>query len=238
MVEGISRSTQEEARKLLADCTLFRGLNADQRKILVARARVRAFSTGDVIFLMGSPGDSMMAVLNGNVRISAASSEGKEIVLAIMHPGDVFGEIALLDGKGRTADAKAMTACNLAILERRDVLSFFEHHPGARRASFKYFANGYASPLNNLPRWLFLDLPMRLAKTLLRMAPVGLTASGGRSTPKIHLSQRELGNIVGATRESVNKCLREWQHSGMIKIEDNLITIKNRPALKTLAELD
>jgi CRP-like cAMP-binding protein len=238
MVEGISRSAQEEARKLLADCTLFRGLSADQRKILVARARVRAFSTGDVIFLMGSPGDSMMAVLNGNVRISTASSEGKEIVLAIMHPGDVFGEIALLDGKGRTADAKAMTACNLAILERRDVLSFFEHHPGAWLGLVQVLCQRLRFSTEQLTEVALLDLPMRLAKTLLRMAPVGLDGQPARSAPKIHLSQRELGNIVGATRESVNKCLREWQHSGMIKIEDNLITIKNRPALETLAELD
>jgi CRP-like cAMP-binding protein len=80
---------------------------------------------------MGSLGDSMMAVLTGNIRISVSSSEGKEIVLAIMQPDDFFGELALLDGKARSADAKAIADCSLAVLERRDVLAFFDRHPSA-----------------------------------------------------------------------------------------------------------
>jgi Cyclic nucleotide-binding domain len=130
MAEGIGRTTQEYGQRLLGECALFRGLSPVERKVLVAKARVRTFSSGDTVFLMGSQGDSMMAVLDGNVRISVSSPAGKEIVLAIMHAGDVFGEIALLDGKGRTADAKAVSACSLAILERRDVLAFFAQHPG------------------------------------------------------------------------------------------------------------
>ena len=238
MVEGTGRSTQEEARRLLGDCTLFRGLSPDERKSLVARARVRTFSTGDTIFLMGSPGDNMMAVLNGNVRISVPSPEGKEIVLAIMHPGEVFGEIALLDGKGRSADAKAMSACSLAILERRDVLAFFDHYPGAWFGLVQVLCQRLRISTEQLAEVALLDLPMRLAKTLLRMAAVDHDGQPARAIPQINLSQRELGNIVGATRESINKCLREWQNSGMIKIEGNVITIKNRPAFKKLAELD
>ena len=238
MAVGTGRSTQEEARRLLGDCTLFRGLSADERKVLVARARVRAFSTGDVIFLMGSPGDSMMAVLNGSVRISVPSPEGKEIVLAIMHPGDVFGEIALLDGKGRTADAKAMSACSLAILERRDVLAFFDDHPGTWLSLVQVLCQRLRFSTEQLAEVALLDLPVRLAKTLLRLIAVDQDGQPARPAPQIRLSQRELGNIVGATRESINKCLREWQHSGMVKMEDNLITIRNRSALKKLAEID
>jgi CRP/FNR family cyclic AMP-dependent transcriptional regulator len=238
MAEGIGASTQEEARRLLAACTLFRDLSPDERKSLVARARVRTFSVGDNVFLMGSTGDSMMAVLKGNVRISYPSPEGKEILLATMQPGDYFGEIALLDGKARSADATAMTACSLAVLERRDVLDFFERHPHAWLGLVQVLCGRLRATTEQTAEVALLDLPGRLAKTLLRLA--GLDQEGpppGPAVP-IGLSQRELGNIVGATRESVNKCLREWQRNGLIKTENNLIAVKNRGALKKLAEPD
>ncbi len=88
------RTELELARRMLGDCVLFKGLSPDERVDLVARARMRAYSAGETIFLMGSTGDSMMAVLDGTIRISVPSPEGKEIVLAIIQPGEVFGEIA------------------------------------------------------------------------------------------------------------------------------------------------
>jgi CRP/FNR family cyclic AMP-dependent transcriptional regulator len=238
MAEGIGASTQEEARRLLAACTLFRDLSADERKSLVARARVRTLSIGDTVFLMGSLGDSMMAVLKGNVRISYPSPEGKEILLATMQPGDFFGEIALLDGKARSADATAITACSLAVLERRDVLDFLERHPHAWLGLVQVLCRRLRTTTEQTAEVALLDLPGRLAKTLLRLAGVDQDGQPANSALQISLSQRELGNIVGATRESINKCLREWQRNGVIKTENNLITIKNRVALKKLAEPD
>src|SRR5260370_12956298 len=95
----------DDARRLLANCMLFRGLVENERDAVVARARLRRFAAGETIFLMGSPADSMMAVLSGQVRISAPSPDGPEIVLAIFQPAEVFGGIAPLDGKERTVDA-------------------------------------------------------------------------------------------------------------------------------------
>src|SRR5499433_4145015 len=125
----MTRMPIEDARRLLGECFLFRELEAEERGALFGRIRVRTCAAGESIFLMGSPGDSMMAVLSGSVRISVPSPDGKEIVLAILQPKEVFGEIALLDGKERTADARAMSACTLAILERREVLSFLQRYP-------------------------------------------------------------------------------------------------------------
>jgi CRP/FNR family transcriptional regulator, cyclic AMP receptor protein len=118
----------EDARRLLGECLLFRDLGAEERNALVARFQIRDYSAGETIFGMGSAGDHLMAVLSGSVRISVPSPGGKEIVLAIMQPGELFGEIALLDGKERTADARAITACHLAILEQRDVLALLDRH--------------------------------------------------------------------------------------------------------------
>src|SRR6266487_3588590 len=127
----LPQNSLEDARRQLANCVLFRGLVTGEWDAIVDRARMRHFAAGEPIFLMGSPGASMMAVLRGSMRISIPSNEGREIVLAVLQPGEVFGEIAVLDGKDRTADAHAVTACLLAGLERRDVLEFLESQPGA-----------------------------------------------------------------------------------------------------------
>jgi CRP/FNR family cyclic AMP-dependent transcriptional regulator len=122
-----NRSLVERARRLLGDSWLFRGLRPDERNALFARVRIRLrnFAAGETIFLKGSPGDHMMAVLSGSVRISVASAGGRALVLATLIPGELFGEIALLDGKERTADATAATECSLATLD----LSFLERYP-------------------------------------------------------------------------------------------------------------
>ena len=127
------RSLVEDARRLLGECGLFSGLEPAERKALFSRVRIRIrnFAPGETIFLKGSPGDHMMAVLDGNVRISVASADGQALVLGILGPGELFGEIALLDGKDRTADATAATDCSLAILDRSEILSFLETHPSA-----------------------------------------------------------------------------------------------------------
>jgi CRP-like cAMP-binding protein len=123
----------DDARKLLGECVLFRGLGPDAKKALFdsVHIRIRNFAAGQTIFLKGSPGEQIMAVLSGTVRISVASADGKALVLAILVPGEIFGEIALLDGKERNADATAVTECSLATLDRGEILSFLERHPSA-----------------------------------------------------------------------------------------------------------
>jgi CRP/FNR family cyclic AMP-dependent transcriptional regulator len=236
-MDTAGRIQLEDARRLLSECSLFHGLASDERNSLVARAHVRNFAAGENIFLMDSPGDSMMAVLSGSVRISVPSPEGKEIVLAILQAGEVFGEIAVLDGKGRTADARALTECSLAILDRRDVLAFFERHPHAWPQLVEMLCERLRVTDQHIAEVALLELPARLAKAMLRMAETDRSANQ-TAAPRIALSQRELGNIVGASRESVNKCLSDWQRRGIVKMEDNFIRLTNRAALAKLADPD
>jgi CRP/FNR family transcriptional regulator, cyclic AMP receptor protein len=234
-VDAKAQTTLEQGRRLLADCVLFRGLTADEKNILVGRARLRRFQVGETIFLMGAPGDSMMAVLDGSVRISVPSPEGKEIVLTIVHPAEFFGEIAVLDGKERTADATALTACSLAILDRRDILAFLEQHPNGWASFVDVLCERLRRTTIQIAEVALLELPIRLAKALLRMGIAERDPVSGQPQYQIQLSQRELGNIVGATRESVNKCLREWQRTGTVQIEGISIRIMDRAALESLA---
>jgi len=226
----------EEARRLLSDCVLFRKLSEHQRNTLVARAHMRRFEAGDTIFVMDALHDSMMAVLNGVVKISVSSADGKEIVLAILHAGEVFGEVAMLDGKPRSADATALTACNLAVLDRRDVLAALERNPGAWLGLVGVLCSRLRETDRHLVEVALLGLPMRLAKALLRALD-----SHGAQRPvslgnEFHLSQGELANLVGAARENVNKCLHKWRRLGIIRTEKRVIKIMDRAALEALVE--
>jgi len=236
-MKGSSSTNLEEARRLLRDCVLFRKLGTHERNALVARAHMRSFAPGENIFLMGMQHDSMMAVLSGDVKISVPSPDGKEVVLAVLRPGDVFGEIAMLDGQKRSADANALTACNLAVLHRRDILAALENNPVAWLGLVEVLCRRLRRTDQHLVELALLEVPVRVAKALLRAVDGERPPSGGVSTD-FHISQRELGNMVGATRESVNKCLQEWQRDGVIRMRRGVISIADRAALEALAERD
>jgi CRP-like cAMP-binding protein len=210
-------------------------LSADERAAAVARAGIRTVNAGETVFAIGSPGDQMMALLRGTIRISVPSSEGKELLLAIIQPGEVFGELAVLDGKERSADAIAESPCTLAILDRHDILSFFERNPSAWPKLVKVLCQRLRHTDQVFAEVALLQLPARLAKSMLRLLDSdGIPALG--KTPTIRFSQRELANMVGGTRESVNRCLRNWQRNGIVQITEGLIIITNRPALENMAE--
>jgi CRP/FNR family cyclic AMP-dependent transcriptional regulator len=128
----------DQAFQLFSECVLFRNLERRQKEALFTRVRTRDFAASETIFAIGSPGDSMMIVLRGAVQIgvpsstqiSISSSKGRPHVLAILSPGEIFGEIAFLDGTARLADAIAITDCSLAIVDRHDLLAFLEQNPG------------------------------------------------------------------------------------------------------------
>jgi len=219
---------------LLGNCVLFRKLAVPERNALIARAHMRRFDAGETIFLMGTLHDSMIAVLDGEVRISVPSAEGKEVMLAIVHAGEVFGEIAMLDGKPRSADAKALTACNLAVLDRRDVLAVLERNPTAWLGLVEVLCSRLRQTDQHLVEVALLGLPQRLAKTLLRIIDAARSQTANRS--ELRLWQYELANLVGASRENVNKCLHEWQRAGIIRMEKRVIKIADRAALEAMAE--
>lgn len=231
------RRLKEKAHGLISACTLFQGLGEQQRAQLFDRIHLRDYDAGDTIFSMGDSGASLMAVVEGSVQITVPSPEGKEIILAIMHAGDVFGEISLLDGQERSADARAMTSCTLAILERRDVLRVFDGYPQAYFDVVQLLCQRLRRTTTQMAEVTLLDLPPRLARALLRVARAQVADSEATTPDVVTLSQRELGNIVGATRESVNKCLRVWQLNKIVEVQTAGIRILDQTALESLADL-
>lgn len=227
-----------EGRHLLEKCRLFRALAEHTRWQLASRAHLYRFAAGESIFEIGSPGQSMLAVLVGTVRITAQSSAGREIVLADLGAGEVFGEIALLDGRGRTASAIALSACELLVLERRDVLPFLESHPQACIRLLETLCDRLRQADEQITEIAFSDLSVRLAKVLLSKA---VRPGGGIDLalgPKLGLSQRELAMLIGGTRESVNRCLRDWHRRGIVHLRGGWIVIDAPTALEDIAVRD
>ena len=225
-----------EAHRLFDNCALFGSLDPDVRAAIFGQARIQTYNAGDTVFTIGSPGNQMMALLNGTIRISVPFSEGRELFLAILHPGEIFGELAVLDGNERSADAVAEDACMLAILDRDDILSFFERNPSIWPKLVKVLIQRLRRTDQAFAEVALLQLPVRLAKAILRVLSRE-TSSGDAETFKIWFSQGELAKMIGSTRESVNKCLRNWQkRDGILQISEGSIVINNRRALERIAD--
>jgi CRP-like cAMP-binding protein len=198
----------------------------------------RQYRDSQVIFQKGDPGTGMMAVLRGRVKISVYSDEGKEVILNIIEPGQIFGEIALLDGKPRTADATAMGSCALLTLERRDFIPFLEGNPKVTIRLLELLCQRVRQTSELVESVALFDLPARMARLLLRMAETYGAPARQQVRINFKLPQREMGNLIAATRESVNKQLRAWQEDGVIAVDQGYITILRPDELKAWAVLD
>ena len=225
--------TPTEKRKLFEGHSLFGNLPPSDLDALLSHARVEHYRPGQEIFAKGSPGRSMMAILRGSVRISTPSSAGREFVLTILAAGEVFGEIALFDGHDRTADATAITDCELLVLDHRDFIPFLERRGDLCILLLKVLCERLRQTDHVVEDAVFERLDTRVAKTLMRLA-AGQKEPPGK-TVSLRVSQQELAGMVGATRESVNKQLHVWQRAGIVRLGKRLIVIDDAAALKTVA---
>jgi len=186
-------------------------------------AKRRRVSNGTVIFAEGDPGTGLMAVLAGAVKISARSPDGRDIVVNIVHEGDIFGEIALLDGHPRTADATAVTDCELMEIERRDFLPFLHSQPDVAMQIMQTLCSRLRRTTDQVQDLTCLNLPARLAKMLLRLSADAERL--GSSAPRVAITQREISQMIGTSRESTNKQLRSWTKYGFIRLERGAVAV-------------
>ncbi|HLY46987.1 MAG TPA: Crp/Fnr family transcriptional regulator [Stellaceae bacterium] len=218
-------------RQVLRGSRLFASLGDAETDAILAHATISRHAEGAHIFAKGDPGNSMMAVLKGRVIISSPSADGRQMVLTIMRTGEVFGEIALLDGKERTADATAMTDCELLVVSRRSLMALLERRPDLCINLMIVLCERLRRTNEQVEDLAFLDLAARIAKVLLRLAGENVDERPGAAPIEVKISQRTLGELVGGSRESVNKHLQDWKRSGIIAIEKGAIVIHDPEAL-------
>lgn len=209
---------------------IFSVLGPDLLQQLQAHAIEHTVPRGQTIFAKGDVGTSLFAILEGQVKVVSFSAQGKNAVMNFLGPGDIFGEIALLDGGARTADVTAVTNCKVMVIERRDFLPLIQNQPNIMQKLIAVLCERLRNTSRQLEEVMFLDLSGKLAKTLLRMS--NPKAAPGKR--KVLLTQTELAQIIGASRESTNKQLREWEDEKWIRLERGGLVLLSPEALLEL----
>jgi CRP/FNR family cyclic AMP-dependent transcriptional regulator len=211
-----------DKRALFRNHPIFGGLSPELIELLCSKASMRRERRGAAIFAKGDDGNGLFAVLSGVVKIGASSRDGREVVFNLIHPGEIFGEIALLDGRPRTADAAAMTECELLFIDRRDFSPILGAQPEMAISLIELLCARLRWTTEQYEEVMFLDFPGRLAKILLRLAERIGTSAGGKN---VAITQREISNFLGKSRESTNKQLRAWARRGWVALERSRVVV-------------
>jgi CRP-like cAMP-binding protein len=178
----------------------------------------------------------MIAVVSGRVRISLTGPDGHELILNVIEPGQLFGEIAMLDGRDRTADATVVEPTELLTIDRRDFLPFLARHSELAVRLLLTLCERMRTTTDQIEDIFLLPITARLAKKLLQIAAAHGEPSKGGVKIGARLSQRELGGMLGVSRESINKHLAAWQKAGLVTVENGAITVHDRDEMTRLAE--
>lgn len=210
---------------VLASAPLFAALDADSADTLERVLTSRTVSRGHVVFREGDPGDRLFIVLEGKVKITRASSDGRENLIAVLGAGEMFGELSLFDPGPRTASVSAVTDATLASLDHDDLRPLLLERPGVGVELLRALAQRLRRTNDAMADLVFTDVPGRVAKALLDLAAkFGVVETDGTRV-RHDLTQEELAQLVGASRETVNKALSEFAHRGWIRIEGRSVLL-------------
>jgi len=223
---------------ILAGHFLLRHLRPEELSRLAATATLARHKAQATIFQKGDPGGSMMAVVRGRVKICTYSADGKELVLNIIDQGGLFGEIAVMDGQPRSADAVALEDTELLVLERTRLMPFLTENPEIPTRLIAVLCQRLRQTSEALEDALLRDAPSRVARGLLRLAVTFGKQEAAGLRLDIKLSQQQIGNLIGISRESINKYIVEWTRAGYLTVHNGVITIIDKPALESLSETD
>jgi len=216
------------AADTLEQVDLFAALAPDERARLAPSLRRRRFARGAVIFLQGDDSANLYLVESGWVKIVLTSPEGKDLVLDLMGPGECFGELGVLDGEPRSADAIAHEDCHVLLLSRADFERFLDAHPRAARTLLEVLARRLRRDAALLAEAVFADLPSRLARALLQLSATQTTSAGMH----VRTTQEELAGMLGASREGVNKWLGYFERRGLLRRQRGDILLLQPEALR------
>jgi CRP/FNR family transcriptional regulator, cyclic AMP receptor protein len=226
----------DRKRELLARVPLFSGFAARDLDALVPAARGVTVAAREQVFHKGDAGSQLYVVIDGRLKAFTTSPEGDDVVFNVMGPGEVFGELSLLAECPRSATVRAIERCELLVLDRRDFLAFLKRSPEVAVRMLTVLAERVLRASEFVEDVQFLNLPVRLAKKLVLFAGrYGRPEKNGAVKIDLKLSQEEWGDLVGTTRESINKQMRTWGDEGLIEIDEGIVTLLRPEAIERLA---
>ena len=237
---GVSQDKAADARSpssgklsVLRKHPIFCDLEPSALDQLCRYAKHASLKRGATIFSKGDPGNSLFAVISGTVKISISSPDGRNAILNLIGAGELFGEVAVLDGQARTADATANTNCEIFIIDRREFLPFVRSQPELAMKFIELLCARLRWTSDQVEQVILQNLPGRLASAL-----IGLTEKRklDPQSRTIAITQQEISEMVGMTRESINKQLRAWAARSWVRLEHGAIVVLDAGALRELAE--
>ena len=220
---AVSSERESEFATLLRINPFFRDLGPAIIDRLAALCTVRRLAGGEILFQKGDPGDALYGVRRGQIRIESGTAEGHRITLNALGSGDMFGEIALLDGQTRTADAIAVETTELFTLRRDPVLDYIKREPKVAIRFIELLCKRLRYVSEQMEESLTLPIGVRVARRL-----VALADDFGN---EIEITQDQLAAYVGAARESVNRQLRVWQRAGLLDVKRGRIVLLKPDAI-------
>lgn len=223
---------------LLRSISLFRELSTAELANVAALARVRHYPARTAVVTQGEEALALFAIVRGRLKVVSSGPDGRDTVLNIMGDGEVFGEIALIDGGVRSATCRTLGPCELLSIQRGPFLELVEREPSMGLKLLKVLARRVRHLSQRSEDNASLDVASRLARRVLDLAArFGERQPQGSVLVQIKLSQQELGDLVDATRESVNKHISDWTRLGLLRVEDGFLVILNIQALREAARV-
>lgn len=216
-----------EISTLLRQSLLFRGLQDAEVAPLVAAVKVIKAKADTVLLHRGEPGATMLIVVSGRVKIVATSSHNTELLLTIVERGQVFGELSVLDGRERSADAVALTNVTLLSLDRESVMAFLRIRTDVLFRVLTVVCGKLRATTDMAERSAFLSPAARLFRCLLDFAKINGETSGEGLRVLHRLPQRELASSINSSRETVNKVLQHWKKLDLVETGNGYVWIKN-----------
>jgi CRP/FNR family cyclic AMP-dependent transcriptional regulator len=226
------KTTDLEARRAaLARTEIFQSLQQADIDLILARATVRRVARGSPILRRGDPNSGMVVVMSGRVRVSVISEDGKEVTLSVLGQSEVLGEMSLLDGDSSSADVTAQEDCVLMVIDRGQFLNLLGQNSGLCLHLMAVLTRRLRRANAALEDIALLDLPTRLGRLLVKLASdYGVPVRTGTRI-EVKLSQKDLGTLVGASREKVNKQIREWEEEGVLGKDSGRMVVVDAQAL-------
>jgi CRP-like cAMP-binding protein len=228
--------TTASSLELLKRVPLFTDRPQAQLEDLAQRLRWARYAKGEMILVRGEPGDSLLIVESGTVKLGLSSADGKEFLLDMLGPTSFFGELAILDGEPRSVDAIAVEPCQLYVLMRDDFLRFLEEHASAAARLLAVLSRRLRRDAMVLEGAAFLDVPARLGRAILQLGDsLGELQPDGSILIPSKLTQAEIAGLVGSTRETVNRWLALYERMGWIRFSRGSLTVLRPDKLRERA---
>lgn len=228
----------DDLRATLERVPLFAGLGDAAIDGVLRESGRRRLRSGEALFRRGDPGAAAWVVLSGRLRVVRFDAEGRTFVLRVLAPGELFGELALLDDAPRSAAVEAAGAAEVLAIPRRAFRALLRDHPDASLRLLRQLAGQVRRLSGALEGAVSLALRARLARALLELGDRFGAPTDAGVRVEMRLSQQAIGELLGVTRESVNKQLSGWLRDGVLAREGGYITLVDVGALRAAAGLD